>query len=131
MKKFTFSVFLVSMLAVACNAAFAEDEDVVVDADDSAVLTTKNYVDDGLRYVYNRKADKTSVYTKQEADAKFLTSVDTYTGENGVAVNNNQVGLNVEAQEGSMYVYTAGGWAELEVQDEWSADIFNTPSQDL
>lgn len=136
MKKIAFVGFLTSMLVVS-GTAFATGEDVNVSANDSATLTTKNYVDDGLRYVYGVKANKADVYTKNdvytkdEADAKFLTSVDTYSGENGVTVDNeNKVKLNVTAQEGSMYVYTSEGWSELPVQDEWSADIFNTtPAQ--
>lgn len=126
MKKITFTGFFMSVL-MASGAAFA--------VEDSAILTTKNYVDDGLRYVYGVKADKDDVYTKDEADNKFLTSVDlsgldttSYSGQNGVTVDGHNVKLNVTPETGSMYVYTSDGWSELEVQDEWSADIFN-PSQ--
>ena len=51
-----------------------------------------------------------------------------YSGQNGVTVDEHNVKLDVTPSEGSMYVYTSDGWAELEVQDEWSSDIFN-PSQ--
>ena len=53
-----------------------------------------------------------------------------YTADNGVTINDHNVELNVDAQEGSMYVYTSDGWSELPVEDEWSADIFTTPSGD-
>ena len=127
MKKVAFSGFLLSMLIGSAFAAVT----------DSTTLTSKNYVDEGLRYVYGKKADKDSVYTKEESDAKYLTSVDiagmdgtAYTADNGVTINDHNVELNVDAQEGSMYVYTSDGWSELPVEDEWSADIFTTPSGD-
>ena len=127
MKKIVFSGFVASMLIGSAFAAVT----------DSAILTTKNYVDGGLRYVYTVKADKDSVYTKQESDAKYLTSVDiagmdgtAYTADKGIAINNHKVELDVDAQEGSMYIYTSDGWSELPVEDEWSADIFTTPSGD-
>lgn len=134
MKKIAFGVLSLSVLI---GAAFAEGDEVVYVANPgqterSEVLTTKDYVDDGLRYVYGLKADKESVFTKEESDERYIRSVDfaemdttAYTGQNGVAVEGHNVKLNVAPSEGSMYVYTSDGWTELEVQDEWSADIFN------
>ena len=126
MKKITFTGFFALMLMFS-GAAFA--------VEDSAILTTKSYVDDGLRYVYGVKADKDAVYTKEESDERYIKSIDLdemdtteYSGQNGVTVDEHNVKLDVTPSEGSMYVYTSDGWAELEVQDEWSSDIFN-PSQ--
>jgi hypothetical protein len=129
MKKMIFTGFIASIL-MGSGFSFAAVED-------SAVLTTKQYVDDGLRYVYDKKANKEDVYTKQESDAKYLTHVDiesmdgtAYTADNGVMINNHNVELNVNAQEGSMYVYTSDGWSELPVQDEWDDGILETTSGD-
>ena len=132
MKKIAFTGFMVSMLF---SSAFA----VVTD---SATLTTKDYVDEGFIYINNVKADKTSVYTKDqvytkdESDSKYLTAVDVaqmdgtpYTAGDGISVNNHQVGLNVDAQVGSMYVYTSGGWVALPVNDQWNANT-GTPLGD-
>ena len=129
MKKIAFTGFVVSMLL---GSAFAD----TVDSSSIVPLTTKNYVDDGLRYVYDKKADKEDVYTKQESDAKYLTSTDIaeidgtkYIGKNGISIAEHQVGLNVNAQEGSMYVYTSGGWVELPVRNQWNPDML-IPSED-
>lgn len=47
-----------------------------------------------------------------------------YTGTNGVVIdNNNNVGLNITPQDGSMYVYTSGGWTALPVEDTWDPSI--------
>lgn len=138
MKKIAFFGFMASMLFGSAFAAVTE----------SATLTTKSYVDDGLRYVYGVKADKDSVYTKnevytkddvytkQESDAKYLTSVDiagmdgtAYTADKGIAINNHKVELDVDANEGSMYVYTSGGWVELPVRNQWNPDML-IPSED-
>lgn len=104
----------------------------------STTLASKSYVDQAAVYLNNTKADKTSVYTKEESDAKYLTSVDIeqfdstpYNGDDlGVVINDHQVQLKVNAEEGSMYVYTSTGWSELAVEDEWSPDIFTMPSGD-
>lgn len=90
MKKIAFSGFMASMLMVT-GAAFAAGET------NTASLTTKGYVDAGLKAVYKAvddvkadkttvtaltstvadKADASSVYTKTEIDeAGFLTSAD-------------------------------------------------------
>ena len=130
MKKIAFTGFIASMLL---GSAFAD----TIDPASIVPLTTKKYVDDGLIYVYRLKANKDSVYTKDqvytktESDAKYLTSVEPYVGTNGVAINNHNVGLNVNAQAGSMYVYTSNGWSELSVEDEWNAETFDPePNQD-
>lgn len=49
-----------------------------------------------------------------------------YSGVNGVTIDNNHnVGLNVTAEQGEMYIYTQSGWQPLPVQDTWSSSIFN------
>ena len=49
-----------------------------------------------------------------------------YSGVNGVTIDNNHnVGLNVTAEQGEMYIYTQSGWQALPVQDTWSSSIFN------
>ncbi len=103
MKKISFGVLLLSVL-IASGAAFAEgaaSSSTPDETDRSEVLTTKEYVDDGLRYVYDKKADRNAVYTKKESDDKFLT-------------------FDREASEGAVYVYTSEGWSELGVQGDWS-----------
>ncbi len=130
MKKIVFSGLVVSM---AVGTAFG-----ATGTTGSTTLASKSYVDQAAVYLNNTKADKTSVYTKEESDARYLTSVDIeqfdstpYNGDDlGVVINDHQVQLNVDAEEGSMYVYTSTGWSELAVEDEWSPDIFTMPSGD-
>ena len=45
---------------------------------------------------------------------------DAYDGENGIYVEDHKVGLNVDAQQGKMYIYTSTGWNELPLESNWN-----------
>lgn len=71
------------------------------------------------------KADQTALDALQQQ----VNGIDTtaYTGTNGVAIDaNHQVGLNVNATAGNMYVYTSNGWEPLPVEDTWDASILTS-----
>lgn len=74
----------------------------------------------------DNKADKTALDALQQQ----VNGIDTtaYTGTNGVAIDaeTNQVGLNVTAETGKMYVYTSTGWDEIPVADTWDAGILTS-----
>ena len=81
---------------------------------------------DDIELLKNNKADKTALETLQQQVDNIDTTA--YTGTNGVAINaeTHQVGLNVTAETGKMYVYTSTGWDEIPVEDTWDASILTS-----
>lgn len=104
MKK-TLSGSLAVLALMATSAAFA----------DTDPLTTKSYVDAGLRYVHNEiegkadaanvytktqvdnalaaKANSADVYTKTEVDSAIQNASPTYTAGTGIAINGNVISV--------------------------------------
>ena len=86
MRKIVFFGFMASVL-IYTGAALA----------DSATLTTQDYVDGGLRALYRtidgKKADTTKVYTKEEADGKFLTEHQDVSGKADAATTLSGYGI--------------------------------------
>ena len=135
MKNVTITGIMASML-MTTGVAFAAGE-----AD--AFLTTKNYVDAGLRAVYQTASDAASdastnasnIATNSAAIASNASSITAlqaaisgldgaaYSGVNGVTISDHNVSLNVNATEGNMYVYTSSGWSELDVVDTWNSSV--------
>lgn len=156
MKNIKLTGFMASLL-MTTGVAFADEAD--------ASLTTKKYVDAGLRAVY-QVADgaATDAATNASAITNLQSSVSehadainqlgelvgsvaegeglaydvsvlqstvnnldgvAYSGTNGVTVSDHQVGLDVEAEEGNMYVYTTEGWQPLPVENTWDSSILN------
>jgi len=170
MKNVTFTGIMASIL-MTTGATFAATAD--------ASLTTKGYVDAGLKAVYTTahaadvtaSANASSIASLQSAvnqnasaieglqssvsnnasaiedlqssvseNASAITSlqstvnaIDTtpYNFGNGVTVDDsNNVGLNVTAEEGKMYVFKGGAnssasWQELEVTSVWNSSVLN------
>jgi len=145
--------FIASLLMASGSAIAAEGD---------ASLTTKHYVDEGLRAVYRTATEsaaenaasitnlQTTLSTALGEEATRATTAETalderlttaesdidelqetvnaldgvaYEGENGVYVEDHKVGLDVEAEEGEMYIYTSTGWSALPVQDTWDPSI--------
>lgn len=139
MKKTVLSGILVSVM-MAAGAALA----------DPAALTTQGYVDAGLKAVYkavdNVKADKETVqdlaatvadkanaadvYTKAEAEEKFVTGADiaVYTAPEGSGITINeehQVALDIpdEPVEDAVYVYKNGEWTAFSVNPDFPSEF--------
>lgn len=143
MKNLTFTGIMASIL-MTTGAAFAAGEVEL------ATLTTKGYVDAGLKAVYKTAATAASdastnasniatnsaaIATNAEniaTNANSITALQAaisgldgaaYSGVNGVTISDHDVGLNVTATGNNMYVYTASGWAALPVEDTWNSSI--------
>lgn len=135
MKKSVYTSLAVMMLAISAPA-FAEETD-------HTKLTTKNYVDQGLRAVYQvakDAADKVgnaadgvnpatglmgAVATLQ-GKVNALETDAIYTGATGVTVDANNVIRLSAPQDGKRYVFQDGAWVELATVDEWNADVLTT-----
>ncbi len=131
MKRSVYTSLAVMMLAISAPA-FAEETD-------HTKLTTKNYVDQGLRAVYQVAKDAADKLGSV-ADGKNLASevatlqgkvnaLETdaiYTGATGVTVDANNVIRLSAPQDGKRYVFQDGAWVELATVDEWNADVLTT-----
>ena len=123
MRKAVFFGFLTSLL-VMTGSVLA----------DPVVLPTQDYVDKGLRAVYQKidaaKANKNDVYTKDEIDnAGYLTTADidakvdlddVYTKEE---IDNAGYITDENVESGKKYVYTSAGWNAITVEDTFDPDV--------
>ena len=108
MKKTALTGFMASMF-VATGAAFAAEGDTA--------LTTKKYVDDGLRAVYRRASD---TYTKSEADSTFLksdTAASTYLTQQSAAQIYATISAVEDAIEGTEYTADDNGGVAIDNED--------------
>jgi len=94
---------------VATGAAFAAEGDTA--------LTTKKYVDDGLRAVYGRASD---TYTKSEADSTFLksaTAASTYLTQQSAAQIYATISAVEDAIEATEYSVDDNGGVAIDNED--------------
>ena len=152
---------LMMAILVFSGAAMAEDPTTPVTVPNNSTalnastnqLTTKNYVDSGLRAVYgvtqtnaekignlnsvdivvedeNAPGGERGVANLVEAinivkDIAEDAAATTYNGTNGVTINNNtrQVSLNGVANNDKMYAYKNGTFEEIPVVNEWDSGV--------
>jgi hypothetical protein len=104
-------------------ATVAALQETVAGKADTSTVTT-------LQETVAGKADASTVSTLQTTVGQLQSAVENvnYTGENGVAVNNEtrKIGFAIEnAVADTPYVYQNGTWSALETVNEWNPSILN------
>lgn len=149
MKKILTSGIVFSALIGVGSALAAVENDQAASS-----LTTKGYVDTGLKYVYDEATDASaaaaanaqSIQTLQGTVSGNTTAIEalqttvnnlndsdtTYSGGDGITINANNE-INIEglattqevANQGKKYIYQNGTLQPLEIEDSWNAGIFD------
>lgn len=140
MKKSVYSSLAVLILMMT-SSAFAADEA------DHTKLTSKYYVDSGLRAVYQvaqYAADKVGLEADNEGPATGLIkdvtdlqgSISTlqdkvqniengsvYTATDGITIDQNNTIKLTAPKDGKRYLYQNGAWVELVTVDTWNSNV--------
>lgn len=133
---------LQSAMSAIESAGYLTLDDIAGKADQSALDALSSTVS-GLSSAVSGKADQSAVdalsanvsgletavagkasQSALDALQSQINALDTtYTGTNGVLVSGQNVGLNVTAETGKMYVYTSSGWDEIPVENTWDSSV--------